>query len=150
MLKEIKTSSRFIFTNKNQDGFTLVEALISIVVLSLITLLLPSLYTLVVPVREYDQHAVYQFFHFITDEISQSEIYSVSNDQMQLNNTLNETITIEQYQTVIRRRVNQSGHEILLRDVLSFELVENEHFIHIKVMTQSGEHYEKNIHKTIP
>src|SRR5699024_4926952 len=105
----------------------------------------PSLWNYLQLEPQTEQFSVYQFFHVVTDEIQLNQLLRQSEDSLLLENSDNDQILISKYNNTIRRQVNRTGHEILLRDIEKFELKYNDHYLLIQLQMESGNTYEKVI-----
>lgn len=86
-----------------------------------------------------------QFFLFVRQENLDAERMFERNNTLYFQLNEDEVSMIEQYQDVIRRRVNYLGHEIYLRDVQAFETETLDYGIKITVTSSEGGIYEKTI-----
>lgn len=138
---------RSVYTtfHKNGQGFTLIELLIGLTIFSTILLLLPSVFKLVDLNSQTDEMAVRQFFHFATDEIQVSAGRSINNNRIQLITSNNNTVTISHYNQLIRRQVNGTGHEVLVRNITEFKVEPTQNGVNLKIQTTNGDVYEKTI-----
>ena len=134
-----------IFNLQAESGFTLIEMLISLSMILVILAITPSLWNYLQLEPQTEQFSVYQFFHVVTDEIQLNQLLRQSEDSLLLENSDNDQILISKYNNTIRRQVNQTGHEILLRDIEKFELKYNDHYLLIQLQMESGNTYEKVI-----
>jgi len=134
-----------IFNLQAESGFTLIEMLISLSMILVILAITPSLWNYLQLEPQTEQFSVYQFFHVVTDEIQLNQLLRQSEDSLLLENSDNDQILISKYNNTIRRQVNRTGHEILLRDIEKFELKYNDHYLLIQLQMESGNTYEKVI-----
>ncbi|WP_418936222.1 competence type IV pilus minor pilin ComGF [Natronobacillus azotifigens] len=130
---------------KSNRAFTLVEVLIGLTIFSTLMLLLPTIFRFVELDNHTDELAVRQFFHFVTDEIHSNSIDRINTNSIQLRNNGGDKITISKYNDLIRRQVNGTGHEILLRNVNHFTVVSLSNGLHLTIQSQNGDTYEKII-----
>ncbi|BAM47278.1 hypothetical protein AXY_11460 [Amphibacillus xylanus NBRC 15112] len=134
-----------ITTLNQTDAFTIVELLIALTVISLILVISPTVWTNLNHQPQTERYSVQQFFHAITDEIQTNRLAEQAHDKLVLSNLANEQIVISKYQDLIRRQVNRTGHEILLRDVKQFLVYYSDDYVEVMITMNSGEVYEKTI-----
>jgi len=130
---------------KNHNGFSMVSMLItiSIILLSIpfVSYLLNSLsYT-----THYESLSVNQFYLFLRDELIQSSNIEVNSQSISYKLENGDVATFSQYKDLIRRQVENKGHEIYLRDIdkISFETVT--HGVRTTIKTSQGVTYEKTL-----
>ncbi len=134
-----------ITTLNQTDAFTIVELLIALTVISLILVISPTVWINLNHHPQTERYSVQQFFHAITDEIQTNRLAEQAHDKLVLSNLANEQIVISKYQDLIRRQVNRTGHEILLRDVKQFLVYYSDDYVEVMITMNSGEVYEKTI-----
>lgn len=134
-----------ITTLNQTDAFTIVELLIALTVISLILVISPTVWINLNHQPQTERYSVQQFFHAITDEIQTNRLAEQAHDKLVLSNLANEQIVISKYQDLIRRQVNRTGHEILLRDVKQFLVYYSDDYVEVMITMNSGEVYEKTI-----
>lgn len=135
----------FVYTAylRNEKGFNFITVLTMV---SLIFLTIPFFSTalqLTKPVHNHQDLAVQEFFRFIRDDIIKSHNSYVIDDALYLHQAEDEIIVISQYTDLVRRQVNQTGHEVYLRDVDELKFYEQAHGIKMIVTTKDGAIYEK-------
>ncbi|MEH7084754.1 competence type IV pilus minor pilin ComGF [Neobacillus drentensis] len=114
----------------NDDAFTLIEVLISFSIFTTIIFFMTPLFQIILSNK--DTEAALQtmewdvFSSQIKKEIRLSSRAEVISNRLILTKEA-ETIQYEKYGTNLRRRVNSTGHEILLQNVsqYSFTLIDN-------------------------
>lgn len=129
--------------NKHKEaGFTLISTLIS---LTMVLISLPLLYQLLFEVKSLKKLELtpYKFMMFITDDIHRADITLAKNNKLYFYLPSGETAIIEQYNQLIRRKVDNRGHEIYLRDIVLFETKQLESSVSVKIELKDGEQYEK-------
>lgn len=127
----------------NKAGFTFLETLMS---LTVITISIPFLLYLIANTTytsQIDMLSTEQFFIFIRNEIMESKAVEISGNTLKFKGNDNRTVTINQYNTLIRRQVAGMGHEIFIRDVQDFRLTELDYGVLVAVTTLEGETYER-------
>ncbi len=124
------------------EGFTLISTLIS---LSLVLISLPLIYQLVYEVKSISKFELspYKFMVFIKDDIHRSEQLIAKDNKLYFYLPTNEIATIEQYGKLIRRKVDDRGHEIYLREITNFQTEKLEHGVKVIITSKNGEKYEK-------
>lgn len=125
-----------------EEGFTLISTLIS---LSLVLISLPLIYQLVYEVKSISKFELspYKFMVFIKDDIHRSEQLIAKDNKLYFYLPTNEIATIEQYGKLIRRKVDDRGHEIYLREITNFQTEKLEHGVKVIITSKNGEKYEK-------
>lgn len=119
--------------------------LLSIVVIMITLPLLIHFYSYVDTQKLNDDLIVQQFFVLVRNDILASEYVDYNQNILYCHLITGEVARIEQYQDVIRRRVDARGHEIYMRNVESFALQPVSYGINISITTKDGEEYEKTI-----
>ncbi|MBU5594774.1 prepilin-type N-terminal cleavage/methylation domain-containing protein [Amphibacillus sp. MSJ-3] len=147
MQKKRRMRRLFISSQSNEHGFTLIEMLISFSILSFLLLITPTIWTYLNYQPQTERFSVHQFFHVITDEVQLYQVLGDSHDSLSLQTIDQKHILISKYKDTIRRQVNRAGHEVLMRDVQSFEVKYFDHYLVIKLRLKSGNLYEKVITK---
>ncbi len=143
-IKHIKKIKKYVIIN---DSFTLMEALISIFVMSSIIFLLLNFTILL---KENLNNDVYRnsfniaLVH-IKEDIIESEKIIVKKEKLILNKYNKETVTYNFEKNRLVRKVNTKGYEIILSDIEkgSFEL-ENK-IIYLNIMFKDGKQNKKEV-----
>lgn len=127
---------------KREQGFTLVSTLIS---LSLVLISLPLIYELLYEVKKISKLEItpYKFMLFIKEDIHRSEQLIAKDNKLYFYLSTDEVAVIEQYGDLIRRRVDNRGHEIYLRDIVKFETDNLDYGVKVTIRLKDGEKYEK-------
>jgi competence protein ComGF len=139
-----------VFLN-NERGFTLISMLLTAAILFITIPLLTYLIKSSAYSSHYDELNVQQFFHLLQNEVDNAAGYTINSNIIKL--VLPEesgdgklvTATFEQYDNLIRRRVDNQGHEVYLRDVETFKVSSLPYGFRVNVLTLQGVHYEKTI-----
>nr|WP_226035303.1 ComGF family competence protein [Aquibacillus saliphilus] len=129
--------------HKNEKGFTLISLLLATSIIFITLPILPYIINTIQHESYYEDLSVNQFFHFINEEFHIAISYSVEDSVITLQQENGETVTIDKYQSLVRRRVGNLGHEILLRNVSEFLIIPLTTGIKIAITTIEGVHYEK-------
>ncbi|AXI09456.1 hypothetical protein CUC15_11210 [Oceanobacillus zhaokaii] len=133
---------------KHERGFTFVSMLLTITILSITLPFTGYLLHSATNQSNYEQISVYQCFQFVRDEVIKSTDSLVVDGILQLNQKINNKpalVTIEQYEKLIRRQVDGTGHEIFLFDVKELIFIDDPYGITIRISTLQGNTYEKRI-----
>jgi|SRR5690625_2578438 len=135
----------YMVLKRNERGITYISMLLSIVVIMITLPLLIHFYSYVDTQKLNDDLIVQQFFVLVRNDILASEYVDYNQNILYCHLITGEVARIEQYQDVIRRRVDARGHEIYMRNVESFALQPVSYGINISITTKDGEEYEKTI-----
>ncbi|MGP4042344.1 ComGF family competence protein [Gracilibacillus sp. D59] len=92
---------------------------------------------------------VYHFHHVIEVEAQTAISIEVKNNQLYFIQTNGDIVTISFHNNKIRRQVNGSGNEEILRNIQDFNLTEGENNIAVQLTTDSGEQIEKWLFKKV-
>ena len=120
------------------DGFTLLEVLVSFSIILILTaffpLLLKSLSLLTEKGDGIHPLELEVFIQQATREVRNAKKVSVEGNAMVIINQNDQRVTYEFYQKNVRRRVNGTGHELLLHGVesISFKEVRNGAIVNVK------------------
>jgi competence protein ComGF len=109
----------------HQQGFTILEMLITLNVLLVLLSLFPLLFSVLSKwmftmnsLNPFELEVAKQQISF---EIREAKEVSIESASIKLENHDNQTIQYEQYNNILRRRVNNSGHEVVLQRINSVE-----------------------------
>ncbi|WP_112181303.1 MULTISPECIES: competence type IV pilus minor pilin ComGF [Paraliobacillus] len=130
---------------QTEKGFTLISILFSLALISTTLALIPTVYRLIDQQSYTDELSVRQFFHFLSNEIHENDFNYIDDNTIHLTKQTGEHILISPYQNTIRKQINNTGHEILVRNVKTFILEELSFGIHVTITTITGELYAKTI-----
>ncbi|RWZ60087.1 hypothetical protein EQV77_01995 [Halobacillus fulvus] len=130
---------------KNNSGFTLSETMISLLVLLLIISLSFPLFHQLRSVHYEDELAIRQLFSYLQSEINESYNITTTSDSISFMDASGRMILIEQYQNLIRRRVDRVGHEPLLQDVEHMSITGNDQGLTIGIQAGEDVYLEKQI-----
>lgn len=116
---------------KKSEGFTLIEVLISFSVVLLLTTFFPILLKSLSALTE-EKSGIHPlelevFIHQAKVEIRNAKNVTTNGLMLTIMNDNGQRITYENYQGNIRRRVNGTGHEIMLQNIkqVRFQQVKN-------------------------
>ncbi|MGE8078102.1 competence type IV pilus minor pilin ComGF [Peribacillus loiseleuriae] len=113
---------RFV-TQLNNRGFTLIEMLLSLSIFILIAGMIVQLYVAVGKELHQDKRLNQMEWEIFLQQIKE-ELW-LSSSQTILNDSIymvvgEDIVSIEKYNQILRRRVNRTGHQIMLQNVSSF------------------------------
>jgi competence protein ComGF len=129
---------------RNERGFTLVESIftlmIAVMILSLIPLVIKAFNHIDISLSTEETYEWNTFLMQLRREIRNSEESNIVGNKLCLK-VNGENVTYEQYGLLLRRRVNETGHEVVLQKVetATFSMVKND--ISLKV-TFTNDHQE--------
>lgn len=151
MKKMLKTGERAFVMKiiKNvlskQSGFTLLETLFSIMLITLIMSIMPFIFQTIHTLDrllETDQDYEWNLFIIgLRKELEEAEQINVMKLNAKTSLILekrNQVITYEPYGQSLRRKVNKLGHEIVLQEIHSIEFILNEEEVLIQVEFLDG------------
>ncbi|WP_377888528.1 competence type IV pilus minor pilin ComGF [Alkalihalobacillus sp. R86527] len=124
----------------NEEGFTLIEVLITLLILLALTAVLPSLMITSVKTAgiDHQQEEEQLFYVLVAREIRGASSVSTNGRNLSLTNPSGETIGFEMYGNVIRRRVNGTGHEVVLQGVKSMNITISGQRVKIVLVLTNG------------
>src|SRR5699024_3839166 len=125
-----------------ETGFTLVSSLLRLLII-IITLPMLILMYSKFTVKPYEERlSIQQLFFILQNEVYLAKEVTHGNNLLRF--TVNhDHITFERYGRLLRRRVNDEGHEIYLRNIDSFLLERSSNGIKITITMMTGEAYER-------
>lgn len=134
----------------NEKGFTLMEALVSFSVVLIITAFLPilfqTIYTLLKEEKGIHPLELEVFTQQAKMEIRTAKSVTTTDKVLTIRNGNNQSITFEKYQGNIRRRVNGTGHEIMLQNVKDVVFVQTRNGAILFITGDEEDFYEIPIH----
>lgn len=127
----------------NNGGFTYISILLSLII---IASTLPILGYFISNIEQKDNQtyiSVHQFFIMV--QYDRNNAITVSSDLYRIYFYLEdgETAILEPYKNSVRRRVEDKGHEIYIKEVESFKMSQKEESFTIHLEMLNGEYYEK-------
>lgn len=130
---------------KNSNGFTMIETLLAFTVFlgvaSLFPLFYQSLYEFDRTIQQGNKEE-WDLFHIqLRRELQSSSQWKPDESRLTFSNAEG-TVLIEKYQTVLRRRVNQTGHEVMLQNVDNARFYWKEGCLRLDVQFTDGERRE--------
>jgi|SRR5690625_2759653 len=131
-------------------GYTLVSLLFSLTILFLIT---PLTIYLIKPINDFNEihyfpyYELSQFEYFIRNELNHASNIELEQHKIHFYRSDGSKVTFELYNDQIRRRVNHSGHEVLIHQINQF-IVEplNENFFEIIIVGRDGYDQKQTYH----
>lgn len=139
--------------SQNEAGFTLVEMLVAFMAFCMLVSFLPLGLRTVLRDDHMERRAQRLewevFYSQIKKEARLASKISIQPDKLILEKT-GETIIYEKYGSNIRRRVNYTGHEILLQNITTLQFARVTEGYSIAVTATDGNKYSANIRVFIP
>jgi|SRR5690625_4609169 len=131
---------------KNEQGTTFISVLISLFCI-VITMPLIIHFLTFIHTSEADDDLAFQYFYIFirNDALTATDVYIDENNRMYFYLPTGEIAKVEQYRDVIRRRVDEKGHEIYIRNIEDFSVQLLAYGIKIIITTEKGKTYEKTI-----
>lgn len=134
---------------RKDNGFTMIEMLISLVVFMMLAFLVSQIFlTVRENITKKDQLHLKEWEIFsiqLKNEIRNSKDQSVINNKLYLL-TRGNIVTIEHYKNIVRRQVDGMGHEIMLQNVADFQVKQDGSAIIIQVTDNEGLKYNRRFH----
>ncbi|MBB5325225.1 competence protein ComGF [Anoxybacillus tepidamans] len=140
--------------NMGSRGFTLIEMLIVLLVVLLIVSFLPFLLDIRwlhdKPLNRFNHLEWQVFLQQLKSEIRESKQLESDQAVMYAYKPTGEKVSFEKYGSLIRRRVNDQGNEVVLQSVsdVRYELAQNG--VRIIVVTTEGKRYEAFVSTFFP
>jgi competence protein ComGF len=130
--------------SSNETGFTLIEVLLALTILSIIAFYMGPIFHTVLN-NHRSQYALQEmewevFCMQMKKEIRMASKAEVVSGRLILTKD-SETIYYEKYNSLLRRRVNSLGHEILLQNVSDYQVTVLTNQVNIKVTDLNGKNY---------
>lgn len=129
----------------NNKGFTLLEAVLALGILMLILTSVPPLLKPLTQDTTSEAVSVRQALHFISMEVHKGGSVNTANNKLYIQNQQGRTAVFEQYNDMIRRQVDEKGHEIYLHHIEDLKITQDSSSIVITVKGKEGSLYEKRI-----
>lgn len=140
-------AKRFAFTafKNDESGFSFASSLLALFIISLSLPLLVFAMAKIRVLPSEESMMMHQLFFMLQNEVNQAvEVYH-DDKRLYFRLTTGETAFIEQYQDVLRRRVEQKGHEIYARNIESISLTSVPYGIIVTIKTKRGGLYERTL-----
>ncbi|MBA2173608.1 prepilin-type N-terminal cleavage/methylation domain-containing protein [Halobacillus locisalis] len=135
----------YVFLPDHHKGFTMMETLISLFIFLLIVSLSAPLLRLLDSASYNQELAANQLFQYIQMEVTQSQRVTTTPTSILLTDVNDRMISIEKYGNIIRRQVNSTGHEPLLKGVEEVLVDDHINGFIMKVRMKENERYSKFI-----
>ena len=134
------------------NGFTLVEMLFALSLFSLLSVFMTVALTNITDwhVRDTNKNSRMEWNIFIRQlerEFQRTKDFTVPKSNILLLYKKDEEVTYEVYNNIVRRRVNGTGHEMVLQNIKSYHLKKEENLLTISVLLINGDQYEKRLFK---
>lgn len=145
MLNKNKRSHACLDFLHNQRGFTLLSMLLTLAILFITVPFLEYVTKTLNNPSNYTDLSFYQFFHFLRDDILRSNDFIIENQSLSLDATDGTTVSYQKYETIIRRQVDGTGHEVFLRNIRDLSFKKISYGVKVTITTMNGAVYEKNL-----
>lgn len=132
-------------TLKNEIGFSFLSMLLMLTIISMTIPLLSILIKTIDYESNYEEISVQQFFHMLQNDIIKTSHIDINQDSLAIYLPNGDIANIEQYKNVLRRQVNNQGHEIYHRGVEAISFHTLPYGVRVILKTTTGEHYEKEL-----
>lgn len=148
-MKRGQNKSKLFVTLQNKRGFTLIELLVSLSIFLAISSLILQMMTNVhtslrtdvgINPKEWEI-----FLNQFKRQVYLSTDQKVSGNKLFLSVKNNEIVLFEQFGDKLRRRVNGTGHDVVLQNVSSFSVKKEGKLIVIEVTDKGGKLYTRSI-----
>lgn len=145
MKLEVKDERRSVayMVISNNKGFTLLEAVLALGILILILASVPPLLNPLTQDTKSEAVSVRQALHFISMEVHKGGTVNTAKDKLYIQDLQGRTAVFEQYKDMIRRQVDEKGHEIYLHHIEDLTIIQDGSYIVITVLGKEGASYEK-------
>lgn len=144
VIEQIKSVYIPYWTNDN--GFTYISVLLSFLIIFTTLPLLVYFLSILDDSPDASSISVQQFFHIIQKNQYDALSIHIHEDRIyyqRLKDGREEQVVMEQYESIVRQKVGERGHEIYLREVDSFSVQEEKNYFMITLKLLNGETYEK-------
>lgn len=132
---------------KNEYGFTLVETMFSLFLFSIVIFMFPFILSFFKPAafETLKVKEVELFFMQISREIHGAKSMSIQGRQLIVELHNGDKASYEHYNNLIRRRLNEKGHEILLQHIQSVHFQLEQQLVTIQITGERGERFERKL-----
>ena len=148
MKMRLKKQRGFAMLRKD-NGFTMVEMLISLVVFMMLSILVTQMFFIVRENFGKKNQLHFKEWEIFTiqlkNEIRTSKDQSVSDNKLYLM-TRGRIVTIERYKNIVRRQVEGRGHEVMLQNIADFHVEQDGSVIIVQVMDDEGLSYTRKFY----
>lgn len=124
----------------NEKGITLLELMLTLTILMAIVWTLPLLMSAAIQNSgaDFQQEEARLFFHLFSKEVREANHMILSNGSIELTKKDGAIVKYERYGSSIRRRVNNTGHEIVLQEMKEFTVEISGRRVMIEVELNNG------------
>ncbi|MGG4267457.1 competence type IV pilus minor pilin ComGF [Peribacillus simplex] len=148
MKMNLENMNPFVMLRKN-DGFTMVEMLFSLMILMTTSLFVLELFsTIHTQVRSIDKLHPKEWEVFtmqMQQEVRSSKVQDVIENKLYLLSG-EQLSSIEQYEDMVRRRVNSMGHEVILQNISEFQVEKDGGVIILNITDKAGTTFSRRFH----
>lgn len=148
-MKRGQNKSKLFVTLQNKRGFTLIELLVSLSIFlaisSLILQMLTNVHTSLRTDVGINPKEWEIFLNQFKRQVYLSTDQKVSGNKLFLSVKNNEIVLFEQFGDKLRRRVNGTGHDVVLQNVSRFSVKKEGKLIVIEVTDKGGKLYTRSI-----
>ena len=135
---------------KREQGFTLIEMLLSILIVIIIAHLILQTMLVLVPqtqkAKGINSREWELFLMNVKREIKSGESVQVSSNKLAILTSFPEEVTsIHRYKNLIRRQVDFKGHEVLLHNVKSLHVEQKDYYIKMTVIDLNDQIFTANL-----
>jgi len=135
---------------KREQGFTLIEMLLSILIVIIIAHLILQTMLVLVPqtqkAKGINSREWELFLMNVKREIKSGESVQVSSNKLAILTSFPEEVTsIHRYKNLIRRQVDFKGHEVLLHNVKSLHVEQKDYYIKMTVIDLNDQIFSANL-----
>lgn len=135
-----------------QKGFTLIEVILSLFFFLIIVAFIPLIIQFIPEsgtVETVAEKEVRIFFNQLAMEVREASSISISGTTLVLIKPNGQLITIEKYGNHLRRRVNQQGHDLFLRNIAQVRYEYATNGVIVVIMNHLGTEYRRRLTKVI-
>lgn len=130
---------------KNDTGFTYLEQLIGLSLLSLVVLVLPNIFLVVTTTENAGNDDVIRFFNHVSQEAKEADAIRWKDNELEL--FIDDTVISYEMrlETRIQRFRDKKGHVVVLEGVDSFSCSREDVYYTCSLTMDTGKMYEKSI-----
>lgn len=137
-----------IKVTRNEEGFTLIESLFSLYILTFVTTLFIMLLSTLF--FKHNEQAIHPFelenaIIQIQNEYREANEWSVDKNSVQMTTRYDELVTYSLYNNLIRRQVAGRGHEVLLQNVSTLKCEQLDNGVKFIIIDLKGKIFVRNI-----
>jgi competence protein ComGF len=130
----------------NEKAFTFLEMLIALASVLVVLGLIPPVIQLMDSKREVELNPLELevFYQQTKLEVKEAKELTITDNVLTIKTVNDQMVSYEMYQDKLRRRVNGTGHEILLQNISELTLKPFQNGFQLSVVDLSGKVYSKN------